>query len=112
MNMFTISFLSTLYLLEEIVDTASPVECNSINSNKKDGGKKIQSTRKCSPIETTSKEPVIIDLMNTFFKQHYESISIFADKFDRRDAHSENKKPEAVDKMKLVLEAFSKIYTH
>ncbi|KAL6543729.1 hypothetical protein OROGR_010226 [Orobanche gracilis] len=98
---------------EEVADTPSPDECNShsVNINKRDGGKKIKSTRKRSRLETTSKEPIIVDLMDKFFKQQNESIGIFVDKLDKRGEHSTNNKPEAVDKTKLVLEALSKIGT-
>ncbi|KAL6572853.1 hypothetical protein OROHE_002329 [Orobanche hederae] len=93
---------------EEITDTPSPGECNSsININKRAGGKKMESfsSKKRSRLETNSKEPIIVNLMDQFFKQQNESIGIFVDKLGM------NKQPEEVDKTKLVLEALSKMGT-
>ncbi|KAL6516113.1 hypothetical protein OROGR_019418 [Orobanche gracilis] len=93
---------------EEITDTPSPGECNSsININKRAGGKKMESSssKKRSRLETNSKEPTIVNLMDQFFKQQNESIGIFVDKLGM------NKQPEEVDKTKLVLEALSKMGT-
>ncbi|KAL6517186.1 hypothetical protein OROHE_017892 [Orobanche hederae] len=91
---------------EEIADSPSPDECNSGNVKKRDGGNKSQSRMKRSRLETTSKEPIIVNLMEEFFKQQNQSIGTF-DKLDRRDEDSKNNKP--IEKTKLVLEALSKI---
>ena len=99
-------------LEEEVADTPSPDESNSINSTKRDGDKKTKSTRKRSRLESaTSKDSVIVDLMDKFFKQQNESIGIFVDKLDKRSEQSTSSKSEVVDKTKLVLEALRKIAT-
>ncbi|KAL6561226.1 hypothetical protein OROMI_016827 [Orobanche minor] len=66
-----------------------------------------QSRMKRSRLETISKEPIIVNLMEEFFKQQNQSIGTFVDKLDRRDEDSKNNKP--INKTKLVLEALSKI---
>ncbi|KAH6770137.1 hypothetical protein C2S52_014940 [Perilla frutescens var. hirtella] len=88
-------------------DTPSPGECNSnsVNMKKRDYGKKIPSTRKRSWLDSASKEPIIVDLMDAFFKQQNESISVLVDKLDKRGENPTNNKPEVVDKTKHVLEA-------
>ncbi|KAH6800287.1 hypothetical protein C2S52_000751 [Perilla frutescens var. hirtella] len=94
-------------------DTPSPSECNSnsINMKKRDDGKKIPSTRKRSRLDSASKEPIIVDLTNAFFKQQNESISVLVDKLGKRGENPTNNKPEVVDKTKLVVEALRKIGT-
>ncbi|KAL1557079.1 hypothetical protein AAHA92_12612 [Salvia divinorum] len=99
-------------LEEEVADTPSPGESNSVNSTKRDGDKRTQSTRKRSRLESAiSKESVIVDLMDKFFKQQNESIGIFVDKLDKRSKQSTSSKSEVVDKTKLILEALRKIAT-
>ncbi|KAL6501887.1 hypothetical protein OROGR_027020 [Orobanche gracilis] len=96
-----------VHIEEEVADNPSPGECNSGNAKKRDGGNKSQSRMKRSRLETNSKEPIIVNLMEEFFKQQNQFIGTFVDKLDRRDEDSENNKP--IDKTKLVLEALSKI---
>ncbi|KAL1533311.1 hypothetical protein AAHA92_33211 [Salvia divinorum] len=99
-------------LEEEVADTPFPGESNSINSTKRDGDKKSQSKRKRNRLESvTSKDSVIVDLMDKFFKQQNESIGIFVDKLDKRSEQSTSSKSEVVDKTKLILEALRRIAT-
>ncbi|XP_047975337.1 uncharacterized protein At2g29880-like [Salvia hispanica] len=99
-------------LEEEASDTPFPSESNSVNSTKRDGDKKTQSKRKRKQHESaTSKDSVIVDLMDKFFKQQNESIGIFVDKLDKRSEQSTSSKSEVVDKTKLILEALRKIAT-
>ncbi|KAL1569576.1 hypothetical protein AAHA92_01039 [Salvia divinorum] len=101
-----------LPLEEEVANTPFPGESNLINSTKRDGDKKTQSKRKRSRLESaTSKDSVIIDLMDKFFKQQNESIGIFIDKLDKRSEQSTSSKSEVVDKTKLILEALRRIAT-
>ncbi|KAG6427810.1 hypothetical protein SASPL_112057 [Salvia splendens] len=103
---------SSVPLEEEASDTRFPGESNSVNSTKRDGDKKTQSKRKRKQQESaTSKDSVIVDLMDKFFKQQNESIGIFVDKLDKQSEQSTSSKFEVVDKTKLILEALRKIAT-
>ncbi|XP_047947477.1 uncharacterized protein LOC125193676 [Salvia hispanica] len=62
-------------LEEEVADTPSPGESNSINSTKRDGEKKTKSTRKRSQLESaTSKDSVIVEYCSHSQLQSYSFV--------------------------------------